>query len=120
MIKQDDINSWVGHKVVDREGAKIGKLEDIYYDTKTDKPMFGTIKEGHLRGRHLTFVPLDGLTIGPDSLQLSISGDLVKDAPNIELEGDELSPADESKLYHHYGLNYTAPDTESGRRLSRH
>ena len=27
--------------------------------------------------------------------------------------------ADESRLYHHYELNYTAPATESGRRLAR-
>ena len=37
----------------------------------------------------------------------------------LELQGDELSRADESTLYHHYELNYTPPDTESGRRLAR-
>jgi hypothetical protein len=37
----------------------------------------------------------------------------------VELQGDELSRADESALYHHYELNYTPPDTESGRRLAR-
>ena len=36
-----------------------------------------------------------------------------------EWNGDELSRSDESALYHHYELNYTAPDTESGRRLAR-
>ena len=45
---------------------------------------------------------------------------LVKAAPNIEMQGDELSRADESRLYHHYEMNYTAPTTESGRRLVRH
>ena len=43
----------------------------------------------------------------------------VKSAPDIETEGDELSQTDESGLYHHYGLNYTPPETESGRRLAR-
>ena len=32
---------------------------------------------------------------------------------------DELSQEDESVLYHHYQLNYTPPDTASGRRLAR-
>jgi hypothetical protein len=45
--------------------------------------------------------------------------DQVKAAPNIEQHGDELSQADESVLYHHYELNYTPPNTESGRRLAR-
>jgi hypothetical protein len=96
----------------------IGKLEDVYVDVESDEPMFGTVKEG-LIGRHLTFVPLAGITIGPDNLQVAVSKEQVKTAPNIELHGDELSRADESTLYHHYELNYTPPDTERGRRLAR-
>jgi hypothetical protein len=34
--------------------------------------MFGTVKEG-LIGRHLTFVPLAGITIDPDNLQVAVS-----------------------------------------------
>jgi hypothetical protein len=104
--------------LVDRDGQKIGKLEDVYVDVETDEPMFGTVKEG-LIGRHLTFVPLAGITIGPDDLQMAVTKEQVKSAPNIELHGDELSRADESALYHHYQLNYTPPDTERGRRLAR-
>ena len=78
-----------------RDGEKIGKLEEVYVDVETDEPMFGTVKEG-LIGRHLTFVPLAGITIGPDNLQVAVSKKQVKDAPNIETEGDELSQADES------------------------
>jgi hypothetical protein len=87
-------------------------------DVETDEPMFGTVKEG-LIGRHMTFVPLAGLTFGPDALQMAVTREQVRSAPNIELQGDEVSRADESALYHHYELNYTPPDTESGRRLAR-
>ncbi|HWK25589.1 MAG TPA: PRC-barrel domain-containing protein [Solirubrobacter sp.] len=117
-FRQQNIAEWRGKALVDRDGEKIGKLEDVYVDVETDEPMFGTVKEG-LFGRHLTFVPLGGLTIGPDELQVTVSKDQVKDAPNIEREGDELSAADESVLYHHYELNYHPPATPSGRRLAR-
>ncbi len=80
--------------------------------------MFGTVKEG-LFARHLTFVPLGGVTIGPDNLQVTVSREQVEDAPNIDLHGDELSQAGESARYHHFELNYTPPETESGRRLAR-
>jgi hypothetical protein len=80
--------------------------------------MFGTVKEG-LIGRHLTFVPLTGIMIGPDNVQLAMSKEQMKDAPSRETEADELSQADESALYHHYQLNYTPPAMESGRRLAR-
>ena len=118
MAQQQNIAEWHGKTLVDRDGEKIGKLQDVYVDVETDEPMFGTVKEG-LIGRHLTFVPLAGLTFGPDDLQMAVTREQVKSAPNIELHGDELSRSDESALYHHYELNYTAPDTESGRRLAR-
>ena len=113
-----NVADWHGKTLVDRDGEKIGKLEDVYVDVETDEPQFATVKEG-LIGRHLTFVPLGKIKVGPNELQVAVSKDQVKDAPNIELRGDELSQADESALYHHYELNYTAPDTPSGRRLGR-
>jgi uncharacterized protein YrrD len=118
MVTHRNIAEWHGKQLIDRYGEKIGKLEDVYVDFETDEPVFGTVKEGFI-GRHLTFVPLAGITIGPDSLQVPVSKEQVKDAPNIDAEGDQLSQADESNLYHHYQLNYTPPDTESGRRLAR-
>ena len=118
MAYHQDIGEWHGKDLVDRDGERIGKLEDVYVDVETNEPMFGTVKEG-LIGRHLTFVPLAGITIGPDNLQVTVSKDDVKTAPNIELRGDELSTADESTLFHHYQLNYTPPDTERGLRLAR-
>lgn len=99
-------------------GERIGKLQDVYVDTENDEPQFATIKEGFI-GRHLTFVPLGGIKLGPDDLQVAVSKEQIKSAPNIEQHGEELSQADESALYHHYELNYNPPNTESGRRLAR-
>jgi uncharacterized protein YrrD len=118
MATHQNIAEWYGKDLVDRDGEKIGKLEAVYVDVETDEPMFGTVKEGFI-GRHLTFVPLGGITIGPDNLQVAASREQVKGAPNIEMQGDELSQTDESSLYHYYQLNYTPPNTESGRRLAR-
>lgn len=109
---------WRGKTLVDRDGERIGKLQEVYVDVENDEPQFATVKEGFI-GRHLTFVPLGGVTVGPDDLQVAVTKDKVKSAPNLELHGDELSQADESALYHHFELNYTPPDTESGRRLAR-
>jgi sporulation protein YlmC with PRC-barrel domain len=109
---------WQGKMLFDSEGDKIGKLQDVYVDVENDEPQFATVKEGFI-GRHLTFVPLGGTKIGPDGLQVAVTKEQVRSAPNIELEGDQLSQADESALYHHFELNYTPISTESGRRLAR-
>ena len=121
MQQQDaewNLAEWQGKLLVDLNGEKIGKLQDVYVDVENDEPQFGTVKEGFFN-RHLTFVPLGGLQIGPDDLQVVASKEQVRSAPDIELRGGELSQADESSLYHHFELNYTPPETESGRRLAR-
>jgi PRC-barrel domain len=119
-VAHRDFTEWHGRSLIDIDGLKIGKLEGVYFDVETDQAQFATVKEGGwLARRHLTFVPLADVTIGPDDLQVSVSRARVKDAPSIELEGDELSQSDESALYHHYQLNYVPSTTPSGRRLAR-
>jgi sporulation protein YlmC with PRC-barrel domain len=113
-----NVAEWHGKMLVDRNGEKIGKLQDVYVDVETDEPQFATVKEGFI-GRHLTFVPLSGIQIGPDDLQVPVTKEQVRSAPDIEMHGEELSQADESTLYHHFEQNYTPPNTESGRRLAR-
>lgn len=113
-----NVSEWHGRTLVDLDGEKIGKLQDVYVDVETDEPQFATVKEGFI-GRHLTFVPLGGVQIGPDYLQVQVTKERVRTAPDIEMHGEELSQADESTLYHHFEMNYTPIDTESGRRLAR-
>ena len=119
---QEDANwnaaEWHGVTLFDRDGEKIGKLHDVYVDVENDEPQFATIKEGFI-GRHLTFVPLGGITVGPDGLQVPVTKNQIKAAANIEQHGEVRSQADGSALYHHYELNYTPPNTESARRLAR-
>jgi hypothetical protein len=113
-----NVVEWHGKPLLDLNGKRIGKLEDVYVDVETDVPQFATVKEGFI-SRHLTFVPLGGITVGPKQLQVAVTKAQVEAAPNIEQQGEELSQADESALYHHYELNYTPPNTERGRRLAR-
>jgi hypothetical protein len=113
-----DVGDWRDKMLVDCNGERIGKLQEVYVDVENDEPQFGTVKEGFFN-RHLTFVPLGGIQIGPDDLQVVVSKEQVRSAPDIELHGGELSQADESSLYHHFELNYTPPSSESGRRLAR-
>lgn len=53
MAMREDINQWRGQDVVDPGGDKIGKLEEIYYDSDTDQPVFLGVKTGHM-SHHLT------------------------------------------------------------------
>jgi sporulation protein YlmC with PRC-barrel domain len=112
------VAQWHGRMLIDSDGEKIGKLQDVYVDVETDEPQFATVKEGFF-DRHLTFVPLGGVQIGPDDLQVAVNRDQVRSGPDLDLHGEELTEADESALYHHFEMNYTPPSTPSGRRLAR-
>jgi hypothetical protein len=111
-------SDWLGKVLIDRDGKRIGKLHDVYVDVETDEPQFGTVKEGFL-DRHITFVPLLGVEVGPDDLRVSVLKAKVRSAPDLDPHGQEMTQADESALYHHFEMNYTPPATESGRRLAR-
>lgn len=117
-VTYQGVAEWHGKNLIDCDGETIGKLERVYFDVDTDEPQFGTVKEGFI-GRHLTFVPLAGATIGPDTLQVTVSREQVKDAPTMGQDGDALSSADESTLYHYYKLNYIPTETTTGQRLAR-
>jgi PRC-barrel domain len=69
--------------LVDRDAERIGKLQDVHVDVENDEPQFATVNEGFI-GRILRFVPLGGITVGPDDLQVSVTKEQIKSAPNIE------------------------------------
>jgi hypothetical protein len=96
------IEDWRGQQVVDEDGEKIGKLEDVYRPTGGGDPEFASVKTG-LMGRHLTLVPLRGATVTRDHIRLAIGKALVDDAPHASGE-DELTATDEDTLLAHYGL----------------
>jgi uncharacterized protein YrrD len=118
MAYHENIGEWHGKDLVDRNGEKIGKLEDVYVDVETNEPMFGTVKEG-LIGRHLTFVPLAGITIGPDRLQMPVARDQAQGRPQHRaarrraLQGGRVNPLPPLRAQLH------PADTERGRRLAR-
>ena len=60
MFEAEDIREWRGQNVVDAEGAKIGELEALYVDTRTDEFSFATVKIGLLSRSRLVFVPSPG------------------------------------------------------------
>jgi uncharacterized protein (TIGR02271 family) len=96
-----DVQGWQGRTLVDADGDKIGKVEDIYLDRQSGDPEWVAVKTG-LFGTRVSFVPIRDATATGDEVRVAHSKDKVKDAPNIEADG-ELSPDEERVLYEHYG-----------------
>jgi hypothetical protein len=117
-IPVEDIKQWRGQDVIDPGGKKLGRLVEILYNTQTDTPAFAVIRSGHVGGRRVTLVPLNGALAGQDYLRVRIEKGAFKDAPSFDPEG-ELSAEDEARAHEYYGLDY--PQSElTGRLLAKH
>jgi hypothetical protein len=103
---------WRGRVMVDRDSNKIGEVVDIYLDNETDRPEWAVVRTG-LFGMRSTFVPLaDAREVG-EELRVPHPRVQVKEAPNIEPDG-QLSEAEEAELYRHYGLDYDTVTLDGG------
>jgi uncharacterized protein (TIGR02271 family) len=101
MATLQDIETWRGRTLVDRDGDKIGKIEDVYLDRSSGEPEWVAVKTG-LFGSNVSFVPIHDASPAGDDLRVAYEKDQVKDAPNVDPDG-ELSPEEERRLYQHYG-----------------
>jgi uncharacterized protein (TIGR02271 family) len=89
-----------GRTAVDSEGAKIGKIGQVYVDDQTSQPLWVTIATG-MFGTRESFAPLYGAQTDGDTLQLAVSKDLVKDAPGVDADG-HIGPDENDALYTYY------------------
>ncbi len=117
MFPAENLRDWRGENVIDPDGAKIGDLEAVYFDTASDEPSFATVKVGIIGRHRLVFVPLTGATVSPSALRVQYDKKRVGDAPGIELDG-ELTASDEPAVFSYYGLTYL-PGASGERRLAR-
>jgi len=102
----------IGEKLVDNNGDKIGKINDIYLDDQTNEPEWIAVHTG-LFGTSVHFVPMQGVTRRDDAISVPFTAEQVKSAPNCDADG-ALSQSEEASLYAHYGLNYSESQSDSG------
>ncbi len=110
---------WRGRNVVDQEGSRVGRLEEIYLDENTGRldqhtgrPEWMLIHTG-LFGTKSSFAPLAGAQLDGEDVRIGYSKQEVKDAPSVEANG-ELSQEEEARLYAHYGLDYSESRSDAG------
>ena len=97
---------WKGFNAYDRNGQKVGSIDEIYADEETGQPSWFAIRTG-LFGMRQTFVPIPGATTDCGWCCCRVDKDQIKAAPNIDPEG-RLTHDEERQLWEHYGLTYEA------------
>ncbi|WP_063750128.1 PRC and DUF2382 domain-containing protein [Kitasatospora cheerisanensis] len=103
-----DPRDLIGHKAVDRNGDKIGTVDEVYLDDATGEPEWAAVRTG-IFGRD-AFVPLTTSEFAGDELRVPYDKSLIKESPDFGV-GQHLSPAQELQLYRYYGLDSSADDS---------
>ncbi|OQR63451.1 photosystem reaction center subunit H [Streptomyces maremycinicus] len=106
MITQEQIPTVLDHPVYDTDGNKIGNANHVFLDDTTGQPEWVSVKTG-LFGTSESFVPIHDASMVGDHLEVPYAKDMVKDAPNVDVDaGGHLSEDEEHRLYAHYGIDW--------------
>lgn len=98
-----DAKALKGLTVVDPNGERIGKIEDVYLDRHTGLASWATVRTG-LFGSKVSFVPIgDARTNPAGDVVVSVTKEQVEHAPRME-PAEALGPDEERRLFEHYGL----------------
>lgn len=113
MTQFTDAYEYEGRTLVDRDGEKVGKIDEVYTDREGGHPEWALVHTG-LFGTKKHFVPLADASPSGEDVRVSVTKDAVKDAPSIDA-GEELSEAEERTLYQHYSLSYSDEGSTTAR-----
>lgn len=98
-----DPRSLVGSHALDRSGATIGTIHDVFTDPHGQRSGWLAIATG-LGGNHIGLVPLHLLRPGSGAARIEIDKHLVHSAPHHDPDM-ALSTEEEAALFEHYGID---------------
>ncbi len=96
-------DQYSGYTVRDRDGEKIGKVDDLFLN-ENDQPEYIGVKMGFL-GTRSTLIPMDICTVDESQgfIEVSQPKSMVKDGPSFD-DDREITPEYENQIRSYYGL----------------
>ncbi len=105
-LTESDINRVIGSTLYGAGGEKIGNVGQVFFDDYTGRPEWVTVQTGFF-GTKESFVPVAEAQLQSDGVRVPYDKDLIKSAPNVEVDQGHLSEEEEERLYRHYSLEYS-------------
>lgn len=97
--------SWIGYRVDDVYGARVGVVEDVYVDNETDAPCWLLTKMGRFSEVH-ALLPVQDAVAGTGHVWVPYEKDLIRRAPQV-MGGMPVTQQTEATLCAHYGVMST-------------
>ena len=104
---------FAGYTVYDRDGSKIGKVDDLFVD-EGDNPEYIGVKMGFF-GTSSTIVPMEAVRAddSEQALYVEAEKDQVKNGPRFD-QDNEITPDYERQVREYYGLGAMEATEERG------
>jgi uncharacterized protein (TIGR02271 family) len=96
-------DQYADYTVYDRDGDKIGKVDDLFVD-ENDQPEYIGVKMGFL-GTRSTLIPWEIATVDENDRRIEVSVDkaTAKEGPSFD-DDQDITPDYEEQVYSYYGL----------------
>src|SRR4028118_2119247 len=106
-------DQYADYTVYDRDGEKIGKVDDLFVD-ENDQPEYIGVKMGFL-GTRSTLIPWEVATVDENDRRIEVSVDkaTAKEGPSFD-DDEDITPEYEEQVYSHYGLQRAQTGGERG------
>src|SRR4028118_2278346 len=97
-------DQYAGYEVYDRNGEKIGKVDDLFVD-ENDQPEYVGVKMGFLGLEGTSLIPMELTRVDENDQRIEASVDKaqVKEGPSVN-DAEDITPDYEERVYSHYGL----------------
>lgn len=103
-----------GYTVYDRDGDKIGKVDELFVD-ENDREEYIGVKTGLFGLSGTTLIPIELVNVdaGEQSVRVDVTKESIKDAPNYSSE-DDISAEYENNVRQHFGLGSAGSPASGG------
>src|ERR687897_263243 len=97
-------DQYAGYEVYDRNGEKIGKVDDLFVD-ENDRAEYLGVKMGFLGLEGTSLIPWELTRVDEQGHRIEVSVDKaqVKEGPSFN-DDEDITPEYENEVYSHYGL----------------
>jgi uncharacterized protein (TIGR02271 family) len=107
-------DQYARYEVYDRNGDKIGKVDDLFVD-ENEQPEYIGVKMGFLGLEGTSLIPIELARVNENDRRIEVSVDKaqVKEGPSFN-DDEDITTDYEKRVYSHYGLQRTQTDGERG------
>src|SRR5919202_1882897 len=107
-------DEYAGYEVYDRNGQKIGKVDDLFVD-EHDQPEYVGVKMGFLGLEGTSLIPMELTRVDERDrrIEVPVDKDTVKEGPSFN-DDEDITPEYEERVYSHYGLQHAQTGNQRG------